>query len=96
MPAPSSEFFSGLKETLDPATHFFVIHQFAAVGLLDASLHASHEPRPVGEHPVDSLTDELFRVPAGRRSYLLDLRFDLGWEMHIHVAKIALWSRCWR
>ena len=67
-----------MKQSVDSVHHVLVLYEFAAVGLLNASLHSSNEAGLIIEHPGNSILHQLLGILAVGRSNLLELRFNVG------------------
>jgi len=61
----------------------------AAIGLLDASLHACDEAGLAFEHAGNCVFHQLLRVLAIRRSHLLEPGFHVGREMYFHELQVT-------
>jgi len=77
-----------VKKFVDAVDHILVLDKLAAVGLLNASLHACGEAGLIFEHPGNGVLHKLLGVLAVGDSYLLKPRFNVGREMHFHALKL--------
>ena len=83
-----------MKEPIDTTNHFPVVHQFAAVGLLNTSLNSRDEVTSIFEHPANRVLYQLFRIGAVVGSNLLEPCFNVGREMHFHAPRLRVRAVC--
>ena len=65
-----------------------MLYKLAAVGLLNASLHACGEAGLIFEHAGNGVLHKLFGVLAVGDCYLLKPRFNVRREMYLHALKV--------
>lgn len=84
----STESASRVKQPVDTVKHVFVFDKFAAVGLLDALLHACDEAGLIFDHMGNSIFNQLLGVLAIGRSHLLKTGFDVRRKIYFDPSKL--------
>ena len=72
---------------VNPVYHFLVVNQFAAIGLLHASVHSGDKAGLIFKHAVNGFFHQLLGIFAVGGGHSLEPRFNIGGEMYFHTPR---------